>query len=122
MDNLIDFDGAIYLEVYRERKPRIWFTQTGEIYRDGVSLNEKYGYDEAFGMSVLDGEISFFFKQEGRIGFRWGDLEQLLPFDEIDIDRLSILDRPYSFTKAKAFYAKSGYQWYYAVLNRSGEK
>ncbi|MBG0786056.1 MAG: hypothetical protein H0S79_13245 [Anaerolineaceae bacterium] len=45
----------------------IYSNAVGQVYRDGVSLNEEYGYEEIFGYQLLDGKPFFFYKLDGKI-------------------------------------------------------
>ncbi|MDD4043198.1 MAG: hypothetical protein PHR54_06830 [Anaerolineaceae bacterium] len=56
---------------------------TGEIFRNGVSLNQLNGYDETFGFQLLAGEPFFFFKKGDEYGLNYADEEVVLGFDEI---------------------------------------
>ena len=58
-------------------------TPFGEIFRNGESLSQMFGYDETFGFQVLDGEPFYFFKKGGEFGLNHAGEEVMLGFDEI---------------------------------------
>jgi hypothetical protein len=45
----------------------VYAQSTGIVYRDGVNLNDLYGYEEIFGYQLLDGKPFFFYKLDGVI-------------------------------------------------------
>jgi hypothetical protein len=45
----------------------VYSESTGIVYRDGVNLNDLYGYDEIFGYQTLAGKPFFFYKLDGKV-------------------------------------------------------
>ena len=57
---------------------------TGEIFMNGMSLNEKYGYDETFGFQPLDDKPFYFFAKDGEIGINYADEVSMLGFESVE--------------------------------------
>jgi|GEM_PF-712114 len=55
----------------------------GEIFINGVSLNEQYGYDETFGFQPLDDKPFYFFAKDGQIGINYAGETYQLGFESI---------------------------------------
>ncbi len=55
----------------------------GEIFMNGVSLNEQYGYDETFGFQPLDDKPFYFFSKDGQIGINYAGETYQLGFESI---------------------------------------
>ncbi|MBP7197173.1 MAG: hypothetical protein KBA05_07155 [Anaerolineaceae bacterium] len=55
----------------------------GEIFMNGVSLNEQYGYDETFGFQPLDDKPFYFFSKEGQIGINYAGESHDLGFESV---------------------------------------
>jgi hypothetical protein len=55
----------------------VYSESSGQVYRDGVNLNDLYGYDEIFGYQLLDGKPFFFYKLDGKIHLSYDN--QTLP-------------------------------------------
>ncbi|MDY0126012.1 MAG: hypothetical protein RBS09_07455, partial [Anaerolineaceae bacterium] len=55
----------------------------GEIFVNGVSLNEQYGYDETFGFQPLDDKPFYFFSKDGQIGINYAGETYQLGFESI---------------------------------------
>jgi len=55
----------------------------GQLTVDGVLLNEKLGYEEAFGLQTIAGFPFYFFKRGGKIGYSYNGMETMLEFDTI---------------------------------------
>jgi hypothetical protein len=56
---------------------------TGHITIDGVLLNDKKKYDEAFGFQTIAGKPFFLFKRGGKIGFSYDGVETPLDYDAV---------------------------------------
>ena len=56
----------------------------GEIYMNGVSLNEQYGYEETFGFQPLNEKPFYFFSKDGEIGISYDSEVSMLGFDSVD--------------------------------------
>lgn len=55
----------------------------GEIFVNGVSLNEQYGYDETFGFQPLDDKPFYFFSKDGQIGIHYARETYQLGFESV---------------------------------------
>lgn len=55
----------------------------GEIFLNGVSLNEQYGYEETFGFQPLDDKPFYFFSKNGEIGIHYDGEVSMLGFDRV---------------------------------------
>ena len=80
-------EGHWFLEVAHVEEdpvdPNAAFIIWGEIFQDGESLNEKFGYGEAFNFQILNGEPFFFFSEDGEIGFSYDGEETALRYSDI---------------------------------------
>lgn len=65
------YDGHWVLEAARVKARRqggaITCDPTGQIIRDGQSLNEQHGYEESFGFQLMDGKPFYFFRRRGQV-------------------------------------------------------
>lgn len=55
----------------------------GEIFMNGVSLNEKFGYEETFGFQPLDDKPFYFFAKDGQIGINYAGETYQLGFESV---------------------------------------
>jgi hypothetical protein len=56
---------------------------TGQIYRDGVLLNEQLGYEEMFGFQLLGGKPFYFYKKDGEFHLSYNNQDLPVKYDEI---------------------------------------
>jgi hypothetical protein len=56
---------------------------TGEIFINGSSLNEQYGYEETFGFQPLNEKPFYFFSKNGEIGISYDSEASMLGFDSV---------------------------------------
>ena len=61
----------------------VYSNAIGQVYRDGVSLNEGYGYEEIFGYQLLDGKPFFFYLLDGRIHLSYDGETLPIWYDEV---------------------------------------
>jgi hypothetical protein len=61
----------------------VYSDAVGQVYRDGVSLNEGYGYEEIFGYQLLDGKPFFFYLLDGRIHLSYDGETLPIWYDEV---------------------------------------
>ncbi len=87
----------------------------GLIIQNGEVLNERYGYEEAFGFQWLNGKPFYFFQKSGWIGIRYHDQEIPLRYDEIPHYRCCSAAElnPLHAAQMVAFFARRSEQWYY---------
>ena len=93
-------------------------TWAGRVFIDGEMVNEQKGYEEAFGLQLLDGKPFFFYKREGKIGYSYDGKETDLGYDEI-LHYYCCAEtemNPIPAEKMVAFFAKKGDVWYYVEL------
>lgn len=94
------------------------FTIEGQIIEDGVLLNEKYGYEAAFGFQTIHGKPFYFFKREGKIDASYDGQEIALGYDEIphygccSSAELNPDQRP----DMVAFFGIMGKTWYFVQI------
>jgi hypothetical protein len=55
----------------------------GEIYKDGQSLNERYGYAEMFGFQLMHDKPFYFYERDGRIGAVYDGEEIPLGYEQV---------------------------------------
>lgn len=98
--------------------PNAAFIIWGEIFQDGNSLNEKYGYDEAFNFQILSGKPFFFYNKGGEIGFSYDGVETDLDYAEIPHYMCCSASafNPLAAENMVAFYASMGEQDYYVEI------
>jgi hypothetical protein len=56
---------------------------SGQVILDGVSLNQRYGYQESFGFQLLRGKPFYFFRKDGKIGAAYDGQAIPLGYDSI---------------------------------------
>jgi hypothetical protein len=56
----------------------------GDIIWDGISTNEKYGYQESFGLQTLNGRIFYFFRKNDEYGIFYDDQTVSLGYSSIE--------------------------------------
>lgn len=56
---------------------------TGQIYQDGVLLNQKFGYQEMFGYQILDGRPFYFYKKDGLIHLSYDGQDLPITYDAV---------------------------------------
>ncbi len=72
-----------YAEVAYTTDPSVPNTPRGEIFMNGVSLNEQFGYDETFGFQPLDDKPFYFFAKDGQIGINYAGETHQLGFESV---------------------------------------
>jgi len=55
----------------------------GQIIQDGELLNDRYGYEKAFGFQLIKDKPFFFFQQNGKIGISYDGEQIPMDFDQI---------------------------------------
>jgi hypothetical protein len=100
------------------KDPSAAFIIWGEIIQDGESLNQKYGYEEAFGFQLLDAKPFFFFKKDGQIGMSYDGNETPLNFTEVPHYKCCSAGslNPRTAEKMVAFFAKRDNVDYYVEI------
>ncbi len=72
-----------YLEVEHARLVNTEITAYGDIVQDGMSLSERFGYDEAFGFQLIEKAPFYFFKQDGKIGISYSGQTVQLGYTDV---------------------------------------
>ncbi len=102
----------------------------GDIVQGGVSLSERYGYDEAFDFQLMNGKPFYFFKRNGNIGISYAGQIAWLGYDEVPHHAevygcggsasMELYGwggiTPLHSENMVAFYARSGDRWYYVEM------
>jgi hypothetical protein len=115
-------DGDWILEVAHVEEnpvdPNGAFNIWGEIFQNGESLNQKYGYDEVFNFQILHGKPFFFLGKDGNMGFSYDGKETALEYTEIPhyLCCSSAAFNPQAAENMVAFYASKGEQDFYVEL------
>jgi hypothetical protein len=90
----------------------------GQIIQDGELLNERYGYDDAFGFQLMNGKPFYFFKREGRIGICYDNHEASLGY--VQIPHYQCCSgaelNPKIAQNMVAFFAQRDGKWYYVEI------
>ena len=56
---------------------------TGQIYQDGILLNQQYGYQEMFGFQFLDGKPFYFYRKDGLIHLSYDGQDLNLVYNQV---------------------------------------
>jgi len=98
--------------------PNAGFDVWGEIIKDGESLNEKFGYDEAFNFQILSGRSFYFFSKDETLGYSYDGKDILLGYSDIPHYQCcsGSAFNPLPAENMVAFYASSGEQDYYVEI------
>jgi hypothetical protein len=90
----------------------------GQIVQDGELLNERYGYDEAFGFQLMNGKPFYFFKRDGQIGISYDNQE--VPLGYAQIPHYQCCSgagvNPKIAQSMVAFFAQRDGKWYYVEI------
>ena len=73
---------AVHVQAHRQDRA-ITCEPTGQIIRDGQSLNEQQGYQESFGFQLLNEKPFYFYKRTGQLGVSYGGQEIPLRYTHI---------------------------------------
>lgn len=114
LQSLVTYDGHWALE-FLYATPDVW---AGQIYLDGASLNQANGYDEAFGLQLINGEPFYFFSKGGQIGANYQGETADLGYTAIthyECCSDSVLN-PAPAKTLVAFFAQQGGDWYYVQI------
>ncbi len=122
--SLWSYDGRWVLEIAHVIESRVPDSYTvssdvkGMIVDNGVLLNDKHGYDEAFGFQLIAGRPFYFFKRGGSIGIFYEGQEVDLGYTGIPhygCCSATMLNPQKSETMV-AFFAQRDEVWYYVEL------
>jgi hypothetical protein len=96
----------------------VWSDSLGQIARDGELLNEREGYQEAFGFQLMNGKPFYFFKRDGQIGISYDDQEMVLGYSSVPhYACCSAAERnPRKARNMVAFFAQRDERWYYVEI------
>lgn len=90
----------------------------GEIFVDGQSLNDLYGYEESYGFQTIHGRPFYFYKRDGKIGVSYDGQEIALGYDGVwhyGCCSGGALN-PRMAQNIIGFFAWRGDQWYYTEI------
>jgi hypothetical protein len=91
---------------------------SGQIVQDGKLLNERNGYDEAFGFQLMNGKPFYFFKRDGQIGISYDNQE--VPLGYAQIPHYQCCSgaelNPKIAQSMVAFFAQRDEKWYYVEI------
>lgn len=112
-----------YLEVDRgeafyNEDGTLKFPIQGDIYQDGVSLNETEGYDESFGFAFMNGFPFYFFVRDGTYYYRYMENDYALTYTRISHHMCcsGSLAEPRRMEDKVVFFADRGDQHYLVIL------
>ncbi len=90
----------------------------GDIYRDGVSLNETEGYDESFGFAIINGSPFYFFVRNGDYYYHYNGNDYTLTYTHISHHMCcsGSLAEPRGLENQVVFFADRGDQRYLVIL------
>jgi hypothetical protein len=93
----------------------------GDIYRDGVSLNETEGYDESFGFAIMKGFPFYFFVRNEEYYYRYSGNDYALSYTHISHHMCcsGSLAEPRRLEDQVVFFANRGDQRYLVILGDS---
>lgn len=110
-----------YVEIAHTTLPTVPETPIeirGEVFKNGISLNEQYGYEETFGFQPLDDKPFFFFLKDGEIGINYAGEESMLGFDSIQHYACCSagIFNPRAYLNMVTFFASKASKNYYVEL------
>ena len=114
LQGLWTYDGHWALEILFADQD----TWAGQVFIDGELVNERQGYDEAFGLQLIAGRPFYFFNRDGQLGYAYGGQEILLDYDQIPHYNCcgeSSLN-PLQAEQMVAFFGVQDDNWYYVEL------
>jgi len=90
----------------------------GEIFKNGTSLTEQYGYEETFGFQTINEKPFFFFSKDGEIGINYNGEVSMLGFDHISHYACCSagIFNPRPYLNMVTFFASKGVRQYYVEL------
>jgi hypothetical protein len=90
----------------------------GQIIQDGELLNERFGYDHAFGFQLMNEKPFFFFERQERIGVSYDGQEVLLGYTQVSHYQCCSGTElnPRVAQNMVAFFAQRDGQWYYVEI------
>jgi len=93
----------------------------GDIFKNGMSLNEMYAYSESFGFQLLGGKSFYFFERFGRVGISYGGQEIPLGYERVIHYQCCSAGElnPRTFENMVGFFAVRGDKWYYVEISIS---
>lgn len=90
----------------------------GQVFKDGVLLNERYGYDEMFGFQLLNGRPFYFYKVDGQIHLAFDHQDLPLVYDAIPHYRCCSggATNPAGGPNWVSLFRRRGDTWYYTEI------
>ena len=108
----------------RSEGDTIYSDAVGQVTLDGVLLNDKFGYEEAFGFQTIQGKPFYFYKLNGKIDAWYDGNDIPLGYDKIlhyGCCSAATLN-PHMSQNMVAFFAQRGDTWYYAEIGVFGDQ
>ncbi len=89
--------------------------EVGDIYLDGISLNQKLGYQDSFNFAYLGGQPFFFYKKDGKIGISYAGQEISLAYGQVLHDGCcsAATFNPRGSSNLVSFFAERDGAWYF---------
>jgi hypothetical protein len=90
----------------------------GQIFQDGVLLNERNSYQAAFGFQTMNGRPFYFFKRDGQIGVVFDGQETLLGYNAVPHYGCcsAAEENPRTYVDGITFFAQRAGRWYYVDI------
>jgi putative hemolysin len=115
LQNLWAYDNHWVLEtnLFLEDKPF-----NGQIFVDGTSLNQQYGYEEAFNFQTINGRPFYFFRRNGKVDAWFDGQEISLGYDDVPHYRCCSESafNPRVRQGAVLFFGTIGDTWYFVRI------
>jgi hypothetical protein len=114
-------DGTSWiLEIARAKTSADTFQVIGEIYQNGISLNQKYGYQSTFEYQLMADRPFYFFQKNDQIGISYDGQEFPLGFD--DIPHYGCCSggelNPRKYSSMLDFFARKNSDWYFVEISK----
>lgn len=92
----------------------------GKVFKDGVLLNETYGYDEMFEFQLLDGKPFYFYKKGGQIHVSYNNEDLPIAYEEIPHFRCcsGAEVNPIAGQNWVGFFGRRNGTWYYTEIGQ----
>ena len=99
----------IHIRTHNENNT-VYTNTRGDVIMDGISMNERFGYDESFDFQIMSGKAFYFYMKDGRIGFNYDG--QHFQTDFSDIPHYACCsyaaNNPFHYQNMVSFFAERG--------------
>jgi len=105
-------------EAFYHEDGTLEFPIVGDIYRDGISLNETEGYDESFGFAIINGYPFYFFVRNGGYYYHYNGNDYALTYTHITHHMCysGSMAEPRAYKDQVVFFADRGDQRYLVMI------